>query len=512
MEFDVIIAGSGPAAIAAASVFLKTDIRIALICGGMDVGSSENQKLYKEADFESSYHESLTLNRVRGVGGTSELWGGRLVEFSHSDFFKTSWMGGKWPIEHIDLIPYYQKSLSFFGIKLDRNDVHQEQHLPESKLFSKDFSLHKEQNWGNHRNCLKISPPEIWTDIGNIFTEYFRKLSQNKNIKIFQDAHLISIELDSKTLKSVTISDKSGEITLSGDKLLLACGAIENTRQLLILKHRYKNLFDDSRSVIGKGYSTHFFLDFPEIAKPDTTFWDFKRIKGGLLKNRFSFEDFNHEPSFACYFAFPALQSNSMNSFIRYSLHSLKKYKINVLTSSNLRKRLIRLIRNLRNMNKDNIIVTKNNLNYQFLHVQVEFESNHNCYITLGKKRDQFGNFLPNARLHFNESHEKNYQKIVGFIQSIFPEVRIDNERALQKYVEMAKSPNSHAHQIGGTIMGNDKSNSVVNSYGEVHEIPNVYMLGSSTFVTAGEANPTHTIVALAIRTAEKIKQDFLEN
>jgi choline dehydrogenase-like flavoprotein len=68
---------------------------------------------------------------------------------------------------------------------------------------------------------------------------------------------------------------------------------------------------------------------------------------------------------------------------------------------------------------------------------------------------------------------------------------------------DILERPNSHAHQIGGTIMGSDESNSVVNGTGKVHKIENLYVAGSSIFTTAGEANPTHTIVALSIRTSE---------
>ena len=58
---------------------------------------------------------------------------------------------------------------------------------------------------------------------------------------------------------------------------------------------------------------------------------------------------------------------------------------------------------------------------------------------------------------------------------------------------------------MGGTRMGNDKKNSVVNSDLRVHDVNNLYVNGSSNFVTGGYTNPTFTIVQLAIRLANTI-------
>src|SRR5262245_19394895 len=58
-------------------------------------------------------------------------------------------------------------------------------------------------------------------------------------------------------------------------------------------------------------------------------------------------------------------------------------------------------------------------------------------------------------------------------------------------------------HLMGGTIMGTAGGNSVVNSYGQTHEIPNLYIAGPGIFATAGASNPTYTIFALSLRGAE---------
>jgi len=60
-------------------------------------------------------------------------------------------------------------------------------------------------------------------------------------------------------------------------------------------------------------------------------------------------------------------------------------------------------------------------------------------------------------------------------------------------------------HLMGGTIMGTAASNSVVNSYGQTHELANLYVAGPGIFPTGGAVNPTYTIFALSLRGAEQL-------
>ena len=62
-------------------------------------------------------------------------------------------------------------------------------------------------------------------------------------------------------------------------------------------------------------------------------------------------------------------------------------------------------------------------------------------------------------------------------------------------------------HHLGGTRMGIDKFESVVNKDLKVNGINNLYVSGSSNFVTGGYTNPTFTIIQFAIRLADKINE-----
>ena len=61
------------------------------------------------------------------------------------------------------------------------------------------------------------------------------------------------------------------------------------------------------------------------------------------------------------------------------------------------------------------------------------------------------------------------------------------------------------AHHEGGTRMGSDPKTSVVNRYGQSWDIPNLFVIGSSTYPSMSGFNPTLTIQALAYMSADAI-------
>jgi gluconate 2-dehydrogenase alpha chain len=60
-------------------------------------------------------------------------------------------------------------------------------------------------------------------------------------------------------------------------------------------------------------------------------------------------------------------------------------------------------------------------------------------------------------------------------------------------------------HDTGTHRMGLDPKTSVTNPYGEVHEVPGLFAVGGGQFPTLAAYNPTHTIMALALMTAEHL-------
>jgi choline dehydrogenase-like flavoprotein len=70
------------------------------------------------------------------------------------------------------------------------------------------------------------------------------------------------------------------------------------------------------------------------------------------------------------------------------------------------------------------------------------------------------------------------------------------------------KTPVSAAHLQGGCAMGSAPSDSVTDCYGHVHGIPWLYVADASLFPNSLEINPYLTIMALADRVAQRIKED----
>ena len=66
-------------------------------------------------------------------------------------------------------------------------------------------------------------------------------------------------------------------------------------------------------------------------------------------------------------------------------------------------------------------------------------------------------------------------------------------------------------HLAGGTIMGESAANSVTNSFGQTHDIPNLVMAGAGLFPTAGGVNTTYTIHAVSLRSAEHMIDHWSE-
>jgi choline dehydrogenase-like flavoprotein len=65
------------------------------------------------------------------------------------------------------------------------------------------------------------------------------------------------------------------------------------------------------------------------------------------------------------------------------------------------------------------------------------------------------------------------------------------------------------AHNMGTARMSADPRDGVTNAWGQTHDIKNLFVSDGSVFSTSGSANPTLTIVALALRQAEYISRQM---
>ncbi len=61
-------------------------------------------------------------------------------------------------------------------------------------------------------------------------------------------------------------------------------------------------------------------------------------------------------------------------------------------------------------------------------------------------------------------------------------------------------------HLMGSCRMGNDPKTSVVNKWNRAHDVPNLFLVDGSSFVTSARQQPTATIQALAYRLADYLQ------
>lgn len=119
-------------------------------------------------------------------------------------------------------------------------------------------------------------------------------------------------------------------------------------------------------------------------------------------------------------------------------------------------------------------------------------------------EKDQFG--LPVPNVHFDDHPNDVAMRNHAFKQgsAVYEAVG-----ALKTY-EVPPYPSTH--NLGTCRMSEKAADGVCNSYGQAHDIANLFISDGSQFTTGGAENPTLTIVSLAIRQAEYIAQQMGEN
>ncbi|MEM8819663.1 MAG: GMC family oxidoreductase, partial [Pseudomonadota bacterium] len=110
---------------------------------------------------------------------------------------------------------------------------------------------------------------------------------------------------------------------------------------------------------------------------------------------------------------------------------------------------------------------------------------------------DQWG--LPAPNVHFDDHpndvamREYAYEKAEALYKSVGA---IGTHRT---------PPYPSTHNLGTCRMSERPEDGVVNRWGQAHEVPNLFISDGSVMTTGAAANPTLTIVALAIRQAEAL-------
>ena len=123
--------------------------------------------------------------------------------------------------------------------------------------------------------------------------------------------------------------------------------------------------------------------------------------------------------------------------------------------------------------------------------------------------RDSWG--LPAPRLTYDWRRSNELAR-VAYMQAKMEEIGRAMGASLVWRAPVSPAGAPGAHHEGGTRMGNDPRTSVVNRYGQSWDIPNLFVIGSSTFPTMSGFNPTLTIQALAYMSADAIVNRYTKS
>jgi choline dehydrogenase-like flavoprotein len=123
--------------------------------------------------------------------------------------------------------------------------------------------------------------------------------------------------------------------------------------------------------------------------------------------------------------------------------------------------------------------------------------------VELSSDKDEFG--LPMARI----IHAYDQDAIDLWNNSLDEGLEIVKAANPKEAWKVGGAAPGTIHLIGGTIMGTSAENSVTNSFGQTHEIANLYISGAGLFPTEGSVNPTNTLMAVSLRGAEHLAKNW---
>jgi glucose dehydrogenase len=139
--------------------------------------------------------------------------------------------------------------------------------------------------------------------------------------------------------------------------------------------------------------------------------------------------------------------------------------------------------------------------------------------VTLSEIRDGLGLQRPQISYDLSEYTRKGFVAAYRFKNLLFRKMGIpeendfttvgpDDPTRFEEEIDGKKVVLNYTgagHIMGTYRMGNDRANSVVDKFQCSHDHKNLYLVGSGTFPTGATANPTLTIAALSLRTADHI-------
>ena len=515
IQADVAIVGAGAAGIALAREFANQSIRVALIESGDFSHRHRTQFLYRGENVGRT-NISTSFSRLRRFGGSTTRWGGQCRPLDPIDFeARPDGPSSGWPIHHADLEPYYRRAQGV--CKLGRYD-------------------YDPRNWHDvgggplpvnsdllQTRVYQFSHP---TDFG---VAYRAELEGADNIDIYLNANLVDILTaeGGDSVSGLRVATLGGrEFEVRAKHYVLAGGGIENARLLLASTAARKNGLGNDHDLVGRYFMDHPYL-FPGYYQPAKTQFN---------KNFYVIESYaktGSEQKMHAAFSLSerVLRDEGLNGCSVYLLRR-PRYKAVAAYSSAGGRGLNHLVEILRHRElPDGRIWQSFNMvgrdfgnvcrvlrdgikgafladNVLALRVALETTPCRDSRVTLGSRKDRFGMPRVEVDWRINDTDQRGYESLLQAMRSEFPRLGLGSLVEHGEYDDdgWSRSLIGGKHHMGTTRMAENPRDGVVDPECQVHGIDNLHIAGSSVFPTGGYANPTLTIVALALRLADRLK------
>lgn len=457
-NFFVIIIGSGPAGISSAIQFEKKNIECLIIEAGDKESKSQNMD-YLRGEVEGQAYNDLENSRSRQFGGTGNLWGGNCNPMNTWDF-------KDWPIQKKDLAIYEKNAKEILNLK-------------------NNFFLDK---YNDNLNLYNLD----WSDVkfGNKYYNYIKK---SKYIHLSLNTIFESCNGVDGYVESINCI-KEKRYSLKSKYFILSCGGMENSRLLLWSKATTPKLFSKSLP-IGNYYMDHPFHSVGEGLvnyKKLNIYNKINNIKNAPLITCDSLMNLSANKDFM-------LQKNILNSGLYIGFQDANKYDSVFKQLRCIAPNFIKKIYDEK--------ATKDTYKIK-IDILQEQEALYNRKISLSEKKDP--NNMSLIKLNWwKTSEEKLSAKIISeelskiFLKNEIGRIGLDEFLFNDEDYETTVG----YHQMGGTRMGSDHKDSVVDKNLKVHGFVNLFVSGSSVFRSSSHVHPTYTIVKLAIRLSEHISK-----
>jgi choline dehydrogenase-like flavoprotein len=522
LNTDICIVGAGAAGITLAQELNGWRQSVCLIESGSYNPDEEVQSLY-DVDVAGYPVRENFMARARYFGGTCNLWAGRSMKLTGVDFEKRDWVPHSgWPIAYGEVQSYYGRAAqilklpsfeNFENVTLERGLSPAEKALFDNGDLKPNISL-----WA-------IKPLRFGAAYGS-------RLKRSRNVTVYLNANVTEVMLNREgtAVDEVRIATLGGNrFTLRAKVFILACGGMESARLLLVSRAVQPNGVGNQFDLVGR-----FFMDHPRTVFGKIRLLEKQKLplllavplrdgmgqigvqlsestqrKEGLLNNYLSLERQWSPQAAKAYQSFVHSAKILLRrgySGKRFTFSDVKLAKIPELIYLLAPRELMphflyRMFKAARGkFGKDVSELTI--VNY------CEQAPNPASRVFLSEERDK----LNMNRLVLDWKIGSEETRTVMRLQELLDRyLRKNNIGFLDTAPSRtdALSYTDASHHIGTTRMSEHPRSGVVDADCKVHGVENLYMAGSSVFPTCGYANPTWTIVALALRLAAHLERQF---